>query len=56
MVYRVICAWCGRLQRVLEDKRPATGAEHLISHTICPACKKRIEAELDQESQPNQKF
>lgn len=41
-VSAIICAWC-------PDFNPRDPSNRGASHTICPACKARLDAELDAE-------
>jgi hypothetical protein len=43
---KIICAWCGRFMRfngIPESDEPRLP----ISHSICPACKKNLEREIE---------
>ena len=50
---KIICAWCGRH---LGDKEVMRLPEELppITHTICPACRKRVFGELETPEQSDQ--
>ena len=47
MRFYVVCAWCGKLLRILEcealDKDTKT-----ISHGICESCKARVQNEVNE--------
>jgi DNA-directed RNA polymerase subunit RPC12/RpoP len=41
MVFRIVCAWCGRRMgsKVCELQGPT---EEAVTHTICPACRRKV--------------
>ncbi len=47
MYLRVICAWCGKFIRIKENKDLNKGTS-LISHSICPVCKRKVREEAEQ--------
>jgi hypothetical protein len=47
MYLKVICAWCGKFMRMKEGK--GAGVNTLpISHSICPACSRKLEEEMEE--------
>jgi hypothetical protein len=46
MYLKVICAWCGKFICMKECK--GSGVNTLpISHSICPACSRKLEEEIE---------
>ncbi len=47
-----VCAWCHRAKRVTDDHREVwvehfyVSGDRAVSHTICPACKEKMMAEV----------
>ena len=47
MYLKVICAWCGKFIRMKECE--GSGVNTLpISHSICPACARKLEKETEE--------
>jgi CRISPR/Cas system-associated protein Cas10 (large subunit of type III CRISPR-Cas system) len=47
MVFKRLCAWCGRSLGSKECQcTTAEPGEEQITHSICPACQAKVEAEI----------
>jgi len=54
MYLKVICAWCGKFMRIKECK--GAGVNTLpISHSICTACSRKLEDEMEELLRQNHK-
>ena len=54
MYLKVICAWCGKFMRMKECK--GSGVNTLpVSHSICPACSRKLEEEMEELLRQNPK-
>jgi hypothetical protein len=53
MRFKVICAWCGT--DMGEKEMGDDSDEIVITHSICPECKKRLEEEIKEILRENQK-
>ncbi len=49
MAMKVICAWCGQWMAQKSSDNNA-GESELVSHSICPPCKKKVLDEIKQYS------
>lgn len=47
MIYRIVCAWCGKDMGV-KDCPGSKEMKDPISHSICQACKAKVKAEIEQ--------
>jgi hypothetical protein len=55
MYLKVVCAWCDRFMRIKEVEdidKPTL----LITHSICPECKQKLEEEVEKFFQRIQKY
>ena len=54
MYLKVICAWCGKFIGIKECKGSAVNTLP-ISHSICPACSRKLEEEMEELLRQNPK-
>ena len=47
MYLKVVCSWCSKFIRIKENKGSNKGTP-LISHSICPDCKRKVIEEAEQ--------
>ena len=54
MYLKVICSWCGKFMGIKECEGSNEG-RMLISHSICPHCKRKVSEEIDKVVPQNTK-
>lgn len=47
MYLKVVCAWCGKFMGIKKCEESSEG-RMLISHSICPDCKRKVMEEAEE--------